>query len=133
MIEGGCHCGAVRYAVEGAPVFSAICHCADCRRCSGTPVTAWGMFPTEAFAWTKGEAKLYASSEHSQRWFCGDCGTGLAYINEVMVPGMVDIQVATLDDPNAIPPILQMQMADAIGWMANAHTLPGHARFPPQP
>jgi hypothetical protein len=133
MSEGGCHCGAVRFAVEGAPAFSALCHCADCRRCSGAPVTAWGMFPTEAFSWTKGEPRLYASSEHSRRWFCGDCGTGLAYVNEAMMPGVVDIQVATLDDPGAIPPLLQMQMADAISWMATAHTLPAHDRFPPQP
>jgi len=41
MSEGGCLCGAVRYRMVGAPLSSAICHCASCRRASGAPTVAW--------------------------------------------------------------------------------------------
>ena len=131
MVEGGCHCGAVRFAVEGAPVFSAICHCADCRRCSGAPGLAVGLFAADAFHWTRGQARAYGSSEHTRRYFCAACGTGLAYINDVLLPGIVDIRLAALDDPEAFPPTDQLQTGDALSWMAATHTLTAHIGYPP--
>ncbi|MBT5434558.1 MAG: hypothetical protein HOI34_13175 [Rhodospirillaceae bacterium] len=38
--NGGCMCGAVRYAVDGAPMSSIFCHCMSCRRHTGAPVVA---------------------------------------------------------------------------------------------
>ena len=35
--EGGCFCGAVRFAMRGRPMFIHACHCKDCRRQSGGP------------------------------------------------------------------------------------------------
>src|SRR5262245_25617643 len=35
MITGGCHCGAIRYQVEGEAIVHALCHCTDCRRHAG--------------------------------------------------------------------------------------------------
>lgn len=34
--RGGCACGAVRYEVRGEPTVVGLCHCADCRRESGS-------------------------------------------------------------------------------------------------
>ena len=31
-IDGGCHCGAIRYQAEGEVIIHALCHCSDCRR-----------------------------------------------------------------------------------------------------
>jgi hypothetical protein len=31
-IAGGCACGAVRFAVRGAPVRAGLCHCLTCRK-----------------------------------------------------------------------------------------------------
>src|SRR3546814_7907257 len=41
MIEGGCQCGKVRYAIQGAPVRHAVCTCRDCQRAAGAPLVAW--------------------------------------------------------------------------------------------
>lgn len=130
MAEGGCHCGAVRFAVTGAPARVGLCHCTDCRRSSGAPMVAWAVMGEDQFRVTAGEAKPYASSEHGRRHFCPACGTGLYYTNAVVFPGMVDVQLATLDDPDAFAPMEQIQTAERIGWMETAHTLPAHARFP---
>ena len=130
MLEGGCHCGAIRYRVEGEPIHAALCHCSDCRRHAGAPVVGWTLFPNDRFALMKGEAKVYASSEQGRRHFCADCGTGLFYTNETIFPDQTDVQVATLDDPDALPVQAQIQTAERIGWMKDAHDLPAFERYP---
>lgn len=97
MVTGGCHCGAVRYEAAGDPVYSALCHCSDCRKSAGAPMVGWALFPKDKVSVT-GEVASYASSEHATRQFCARCGTGLFYLNEMIFPGQIDIQTATLAD-----------------------------------
>lgn len=129
-IEGGCQCGAIRYTMPTAVEHHTLCHCEDCRRSAGAPAVAWGMTSKEEVT-IKGAPVVYASSEHARRHFCGRCGTGLFYTNEAVFPGMIDIQTATLDDPNAIALGAQIQLADRIGWMASLDGVPGFERYPP--
>ena len=131
-ITGGCHCGAVRYQIEGELLAHALCHCIDCRRHAGAPMVGWSMYADDAVKVTKGEPKLYKSSEHGRRYFCADCGTGLFYVNANAMPGIIDIQSASYDDPGASPPAVHIQVADRIGWMEHAHELPTFDRYPPQ-
>lgn len=128
---GQCHCGAIRYKLSGEPQHHTLCHCTDCRRAAGAPMVGWAGYPADALNVTRGEAKVYSSSEHARRHFCGECGTGLFYYNEVILPGTVDVQTATLDDPDAVPPQAQIQVADRISWMKEAHSLPEFERYPP--
>ncbi len=130
MPEGGCHCGAIRYEMPVEVLHHALCHCVDCRRSSGAPMVAWAMIPANRLRVTKGSPVVYRSSQNGRRQFCGECGTGLFYINEDMLPGMVDIQTATLDDPDTIPAQAHIQVAERIGWMGAAHTLPTFDRYP---
>lgn len=131
MLEGGCHCGAVRYQAGDTPVRHSLCHCSDCRRSAGAPFVAWAVYPEGEFRITKGAPSAYASSEHAKRYFCAACGTGLYYTNPVYLPGVVDIQSATLDDPERIgPPTSQVQMAEALSWIGRVGAVPGHQRYP---
>jgi len=130
MLTGQCHCGAIRYALTGEPMHHALCHCSDCRRHAGAPMVGWAMFRTEQVEITQGAAKGYASSEHGRRHFCAACGTGLFYTNEVVLPGITDVQSCTLDDPEALPPQVHIQTADRIGWMEGVESLPQFERFP---
>ncbi len=132
-ISGGCHCGAIRYEVNGDLIVHALCHCTDCRRHSGAPMVGWTMYPADAVKVTQGEPKVYASSEHGRRHFCANCGTGLFYVNDVNLPGIIDIQSGTYDDPGVVAPVAHIQIADRIGWMARVHELPVFERYPPQP
>ena len=128
MLTGGCHCGAIRYEIAGEAINHLLCHCKDCQRASGAPVVAWIMVLDEQLIVT-GEPSIYASSEHARRYFCIQCGTSLFYSNAEHMPGRVDIQSATLDDPDALPPTAHVQTAERIGWMAEAHRLPQHERW----
>lgn len=131
-MTGGCHCGAIRYEVEGEPFTHALCHCSDCRRHAGAPMVGWTMYPETAVRLTRGTPKVYQSSDHGRRHFCGDCGTGVFYLNSQNLPGIIDVQSATYDDPAAIPAHAHIQVAERISWMKTAHTLPAFDRFPPQ-
>lgn len=129
MLSGGCQCGAIRYEISGDPINHSLCHCVDCRRSAGAPVVGWAMMQQEQLRVT-GETAIYASSEHARRHFCIQCGTGLFYTNSENLPGLVDVQTGTLDDPNELPAQSHIQVAERISWMADAHKLPEYERYP---
>ena len=93
-------------------------------------MVGWTMMKAEQLHVT-GEVATYASSEHGRRQFCPKCGTSLFYRNESALPGLVDVQSATLDDPDALPAQAHIQVAERIGWMERVHELPTFERFPP--
>ena len=128
--EGQCHCGAIRYSLPLDVEHHALCHCQDCRRHSGAPMVGWAMTRQADFQMT-GEPKIYASSEHGRRHFCGACGTSLFYTNDAIFPGLIDVQSGTLDDPDLIPAQAQIQTAERIGWMNNLDAMPAFERYPP--
>ncbi len=129
-LTGGCQCGAVRYSVEGEPQHVALCHCSDCRKSAGAPMVSWAAFAEDAFTLEQGELATFNSSGTALRSFCPKCGTGIAYRNAEFLPGIVDIQSATLDDPDALPAGAHIQVAERISWMAAAHELPVFQRYP---
>ncbi|MBL0115465.1 MAG: GFA family protein [Sphingomonadales bacterium] len=129
-LTGGCHCGAIRYEVNGTPRHVALCHCQDCRRNAGAPMVSWAAFAEGELNLLGGAPKVFNSSGTAMRSFCPDCGTGLFYRNAEYLPGIVDIQSATLDDPDALPAGAHIQTAERLKWMETAHGLPAFERFP---
>ena len=79
---------------------------------------------------TKGQPKTINSSGTAMRSFCADCGSGLFYRNAAVLPGMVDVQSATLDHPEAPAPTVQIQTAERLDWMKHVHELPEFERYP---
>lgn len=129
-LNGQCLCGTIRYQLTGEPRHVAVCHCRDCRRSAGAPMVSWAMYPESALTLLQGQPKTINSSGSAMRSFCPDCGTGLFYRNAVNLPGIVDVQSATLDDPDALPPGIQIQVAERLHWMQQVHELPAFERFP---
>ena len=129
MLRGQCHCGGIRYEMPSQVLHHALCHCSDCRRHAGAPMVGWAMVPADQVSIT-GTPKTYDSSEHGRRLFCGECGTGLFYINEDVLPGMIDVQTGTLDEPERLPAQVHIQVAERIAWMRSAHDLPAFERYP---
>ena len=130
MATGGCQCGAVRFDVAGEPVHRALCHCSDCRRSSGAPMVGWAAYAEADVHVTAGDPKVYASSPGVERRFCGTCGTGLFYRNPAVLPGLLDVQICTLDDPEAAAPQVHIQTAERVGWTQTLDALPSFARYP---
>jgi hypothetical protein len=128
--EGGCQCGAVRYAVSGAPVLTAICHCTMCRRANAAPAVAWSMFKAEQVVFTKGAPAEFASSPEARRGFCPACGTQLSFTAS-FIPGLIDITIGSLDRPEAVPPSLHYWDSRRLPWMKFADGLPAYPELPP--
>lgn len=130
MREGGCQCGAVRYRVSGEPLLAALCHCTMCRRAHAAPAVAWAMYREDQLEYIAGKPAQYASSEQARRAFCARCGTQLGFAADYL-PGLVDIPIGSLDDPNAIAPTFHYWDSKRLGWVEFADALPRHAEFPP--
>ncbi|WP_244476313.1 GFA family protein [Methylobacterium sp. Leaf88] len=128
-MTGRCRCGAIHDVAAGEPSHGALCHCTDCRRSSGAPAVGFALFPDERITIT-GTPTAYVSSPGVLREFCGTCGTNLFYRNAAVFPGQVDLQTATLDDPDALPPSIRIQVADAPEWFGRFDALPAFPRYP---
>ena len=92
----------------------------------------WIAFARDALTIESGSPRVYRSSEHGERHFCPDCGTGLFYYNEQVLPGIVDIQSVTLDDAAERAPQAHIQVADSLPWESTLEALPRFERFPAQ-
>ena len=130
MAEGGCQCGAVRYRIEGEIEHHALCHCADCRASAGAPVVAWIAVKEDQFAVLQGPLTTYEGKNGALRQFCPKCGTGLFYRNAEMLPGIVEVQSATLDNAADFLPEAQIQCTERLPWMTTLSSLPEFARYP---
>lgn len=126
-IEGGCACGAIRYRSTAQPTGRTLCHCESCRRASGAPSVAWVIFPANAFAIVAGTPRERRSSEHVTRSFCGNCGTPFGYRSDRR-PDVVDVQTATLDDPEAFAPEREIWTGEKLAWEVVNPSLPQFVR-----
>jgi hypothetical protein len=114
-MEGGCLCGAVRYAIEGDPINSGICHCETCRRASSAPRLPFLGVRSAGFRFIRGEPVVYASSPGVARSFCGRCGSPLTYRRDD-TPEALDVMTVSLDVPAAVPPTFHVWVSEALGW-----------------
>lgn len=102
VTEGGCLCGAIRYATQGAPTASMICHCNTCCRAAGAPVVAWLTFPKSHFSIVRGVPAEFHSTVPVTRTFCSSCRTSLTYVHGER-PSDIDVVTSSLDNPEAFP------------------------------
>ena len=128
-IEGGCRCGAVRYRAEGGALWVSHCHCNECRRSSGAPVSTFVGVGSEGFAFVAGAPGAYESSPEVVRRFCGACGTPLTY-EAAVYPGEVHIMAGTLDAPEGLAPERHVFDGERMPWLAMADDLPRHDTLP---
>ena len=101
-MTGGCACGAVRYTAQVHNDEAYLCHCRMCQRVTGSVSIAFKNMKKADVAWET-EPDWYASSPIAQRPYCRECGTSLGFAfpdSEIM-----DIAIATLDDPSRFKPV----------------------------
>ena len=127
---GGCQCGAVRYRVTAPPQMIDLCHCAQCRRASGSAFIPWLVLRVDDIAWTKGELAAFESSPGSKRLFCRDCGTPLA-MTAVDEPHLIDVTLGSLDDATRFVPTAESWTSARLPWARLVHRMADHPENSP--
>jgi hypothetical protein len=128
---GGCLCGAIRYRLASEPFEAGYCHCRMCQRFSGAPVIAFASVPCTDLILERGVPAKHRSSDLGERWFCHECGSSLAMWTRY-APDMIDIAVATLDDPVGVQPGFHIWRESRIGWFDTIDSMPRHERARPE-
>lgn len=124
VAEGGCMCGTVRFGVDGDSTTVVYCHCRDCRRASGAPVSVFVAYPAERVEWS-GERKTYRSSRDVRRSFCGQCGTSLTY-EDTKLPREVYLSIGAFEEPERFEPEAHSWVSRRLGWLDLRDGLPRH-------
>ena len=116
---GGCLCGAVRYEYRGEIGTAGYCHCADCRRISGSAFGVSLRVRAEGFRIVQGTPKGFTKTGDSgravTRFFCGDCGCPL-YTEPPLHPDTVFLKAGSLDDPSLVRPDRQAWVRSRVDW-----------------
>ena len=70
MIQGSCHCGAVRWTFEGQPDGATACNCTVCRRYG----VLWAYDYENEGIKVSGPTRAYVPGRHLGFHFCPNCG-----------------------------------------------------------
>jgi hypothetical protein len=131
--SGGCACGEIRYECTAEPMMMLNCHCRDCQRSSGGPFSSFVVVPTEAFELRQGAPRFHASPSEmggkTRRGFCSECGSPI-YGQPDLIPHIVAIRTASLDDPSWFSQQMDVWTADAHSWDQMIPTLPKFEKYP---
>lgn len=132
--SGSCLCGEVSFEFEGEPRIVVNCHCSRCRKATGSTVATWVLVPLEHFRWLSGEERLqrFASSEHAQRLFCGNCGAALGNLVSKR-PNLMHLAAGTLDCAPALKVALHAYVASKAPWHQITDALPQFDEEPASP
>lgn len=122
-MQGQCFCGAVRYELSGPYREATDCHCTICRKTSGAASVAWVTVQRDQFRWLVGTPNSFRSSDHATRSFCGRCGTPLTFCSDSL-PDEIDVTIASLDDPEQVPPEDHIWVSSKLGWVEISDRLP---------
>lgn len=128
--SGGCACGAVRYECSAEPLMALNCHCRDCQRATGSAYASGLFVPGDALRITRGAVKYHGAKADSgnlvRRGFCADCGSPL--LAGSSGHPMWIIQAASLDDPGAHRPSMDVWTSKAQPWDVMDARLPKYPR-----
>ena len=72
MVEASCHCGAVRFEIDAAPIEVTDCNCSICRRYG----VLWAYYsPTQVYRTAPGATDIYMWDDRSLEFHrCAVCG-----------------------------------------------------------
>ena len=115
-LQGRCMCGGVQYSFPDAPLFTAVCHCRQCQRQTGSAFSIVSGVPKQGFELV-GKTKVFMEKGDSgrtvERHFCPDCGSPILSIIEPM-PDMVLIKAGTLDTVAKLIPVIELFCDNAL-------------------
>jgi hypothetical protein len=119
ILSGGCACHRVRYQCSERPLVQMICHCRDCQHASGGAFGALLIVPSDRLVFAGAGLTYHDAAADSgrtlRRGFCGHCGSPVSLRWPTAMP-VEFLTAASLDDPGAFKPSLELYVARAPAW-----------------
>jgi hypothetical protein len=145
LLEGSCHCRAVRFSVESAcPVPFMHCHCSICRKTAGSGGYAINLGADASTLKVRGKKHLgvyramlrepgqRATRSPGRRNFCVQCGSAL-WLWDPRWPELLHPHASAIDTPLPKPPeVFEIGLAWAPDWI-DVPLRRGHVRFEHMP
>ncbi len=128
VLVGGCRCGAVRYEVADAFVYSAICHCSGCRAATGSAFKPFAGIEREKLTVTEGVTVLAVFGEEDLNdTRCGACGCFLFSV--VREGAWVHVAMGSLIDAPSIRPTAHIFVGSKAPWLEITDELPQYEEY----
>ena len=120
-LDGSCLCGKVTYSCATEPVATAVCHCTDCQKQTGTAFSVIVAVPREALRVEGDSLASFTtvgtdSGQNVSRQFCRECSSPIASLADAM-PQLAFIKAGTLDDTSWLDPQMHVWCDSAQPWV----------------
>jgi hypothetical protein len=100
MLKGSCLCGGVTVQVEGElEQQPEACHCTQCRKQSGSFLTAVNVRKSRLTIGGEEQVGWYASSDKVDRGFCKTCGSTLFWAPKMEDYEWIAVAMGLFDEP----------------------------------
>jgi hypothetical protein len=130
MIKGSCLCGAVSFEIQGPLNTARYCHCANCRKFSGTGDAAWALAQTSQITIAPAvPAVTKFNSGGGLRVFCAVCGSPLWY-EPAGRSQFRGIPLGAIDAGEVAQPEMHVWTKSKVSWEIISDDLPQHETHP---
>ena len=125
-LEGGCHCGAMRYRIESEPICVNGCHCRDCQKPTGSAFAVNAMIERNRVTVLEGQP--VTDGEAGTR--CGHCGVLLWATHPMFGDGILFLRVGTLDQSERMAPDAHFFVRSKHPWIVLPEAVPAFDTLP---
>ena len=140
LLEGSCHCGAVRFRVESPEPYPFMrCYCSICRKTAGGGGYAINLGALSEILEVEGEenvsvyqARIDGKTSPARRHFCGLCGSAL-WVYDPNYPELVHPFASAIGTPLPKPPERDHIMLDYAAPWCEIPSGPNERHFPEFP
>jgi hypothetical protein len=128
LLSGRCECLAVRYVVSDAFLYSANCHCSNCRASTGSAFKPFAGIEREKLEIVEGADKLLVwGNDDANHTRCGICGSLLYSV--VRDGAYVHVALGSLADEPSIRPSEHIFVGSKAPWFEITDQLPRNAEY----
>jgi hypothetical protein len=131
-LHGSCLCTRVRFAVQAELDHFYFCHCAQCRKITGSAFAANILAKPAAVTWLSGSELVrrfdYPGERAFTKVFCSNCGSGLPFLNEHGTT--LFIPAGSLDSLPPISPERNIFWEDRAVWYEEGVAAVHNEEFP---
>ena len=117
--KGSCNCGSVTFELNDHPIWVSACHCATCRKRTGSDYGLSAVTDISNIKVYSGLTKTYTRTGDSGKdvhyEFCPECGTTVRW-QITLAPGRVAFAVGTFDDMSWMKVNGEMYTGEAAPW-----------------